>query len=1247
MRNSFLARVIFVMVVVSLVFEPLLSFVFPPEIYAYLATGGTITTSGEYVIHTFTSSGTFTPGNSVNVEYLVVAGGGGGGWAYGGGGGGGGVLEGVGRVISSGGKPVVVGSGGSGGWRDNHLATSGEDSTFDGLTAEGGGHGGDSRTTAGSTGDSGGTGGGARDGAGAGGAGSQGGNGGTGGSEDGYQGAGGGGMGQNGYSNTYGSDLRAHGGDGIANDISGVSTYYGGGGGAGEYSADPYGAGLGGLGGGGNGSRYSGTDGEANTGGGGGSAGWGYNQPLGEHTVSGDGGSGIVIIRYLQPTAPTIGSPSALSTSSIRWNFTDASSSETGFKVYDNGTPTLKVTCATANLTYCDESSLSPNTSYTRKVIAYNGNNNSDYSGTATKYTLATVPAAPTVNGAAATTLDVNPDPNGSPTTTEMVVYKEAGASCDGSGGSYLAANGSDNSSTPVWQAESSWATVTATGLSEQTQYSFCTKSRNGDNTETSWGSAVSGTTIESTSPSISSVDSVAGDASATYYDNTDDSSTVIAFTSTDGSGGGVDNCKWDTSDVAYDSMSNSCGSTSSCTVTPSGEGAKAVYLRCQDVYSNKMGSSQTVNYTIDATAPTTLSSTNSSASWTNAKPTVTVSTPADTLSGMNEIRYVWDSNDLGANCTAGTTTTATANITSTLTEGSHILYLCTSDNAGNVATWNGAYKWDNGNPLVNITTHALATYYTANIPAKIEGTASDVLSSISSVAISIYNGVKYWTGSIFDGVTQTWLAATGTTTWEYTFAPSSDADYTIYSRSTDGANNTQTSSATTFTYDTTAALLTVDPSATVTNGGATITWTTDEASSTRIEYGLSSSYGTLTTEVDTSPRVTSHSQEITNLASCTVYSYRVRSKDSATNEYIGTNGTFTTTGCTGSATVNSTTSTAITKTSGGSVELASGGSGVALAVPANFSSNDSTFQIKKLDTTTVILTTSSPTGFTVVGDHTYQLDALSDNSTTVTSFDNAITITITYDATQVTDLDLTSLVIQRWDGSAWNALTDCTVDTAAQTVTCTTSAFSTFGLFGEESVSDSTGSGSSSPPGPSCTGFGLRTPPDLFQANVTNTSAKLFFTPLLDSNSFHITYSTKKNTEEFAVLISLNNRGVQDFTINSLNPSTTYYFKVQAVNECASSDWSNTMKVKTNSKTQTKTVTYYKGNMFSRALSFITSSKPPKVANESSVEEVKLEPQVDELVEAKLELEPTPVPEQEGKQFCFFKWCFRVRLPW
>jgi len=52
------------------------------------ATGGTITTDGDYKVHSFTSNGTFTPSAAGEVEYLVIAGGGGGG-SYGGGGAGG------------------------------------------------------------------------------------------------------------------------------------------------------------------------------------------------------------------------------------------------------------------------------------------------------------------------------------------------------------------------------------------------------------------------------------------------------------------------------------------------------------------------------------------------------------------------------------------------------------------------------------------------------------------------------------------------------------------------------------------------------------------------------------------------------------------------------------------------------------------------------------------------------------------------------------------------------------------------------------------------------------------------------------------------------------------------------------------------------------------------------------------------------------------------------------------------------
>ena len=57
------------------------------------ATGGTIATSGDYKIHTFNSSGTFSvsqAGNaagSTTVEYQIVAGGGSGGSGYGGAGG--------------------------------------------------------------------------------------------------------------------------------------------------------------------------------------------------------------------------------------------------------------------------------------------------------------------------------------------------------------------------------------------------------------------------------------------------------------------------------------------------------------------------------------------------------------------------------------------------------------------------------------------------------------------------------------------------------------------------------------------------------------------------------------------------------------------------------------------------------------------------------------------------------------------------------------------------------------------------------------------------------------------------------------------------------------------------------------------------------------------------------------------------------------------------------------------------------
>lgn len=185
--------------------------------------------------------------------------------------------------------------------------------------------------------------------------------------------------------------------------------------------------------------------------------------------------------------APTATTPTALSTTSIRWNFTDNSTEETGFRIY-NTSDTPVATGSAANLAYIDETGLTTNTQYTRKVGTYNASSTSISTATVALYTLAAVPAVPALSTRVATTININPDPSTNPAATQMAIfYKETGTTCDGSGGSYLAANGSDNGATAVWQTDAQWATVTATGLSGEQAYSFCIKARNGDNVETAF----------------------------------------------------------------------------------------------------------------------------------------------------------------------------------------------------------------------------------------------------------------------------------------------------------------------------------------------------------------------------------------------------------------------------------------------------------------------------------------------------------------------------------------------------------------------------------------------------------------------------------------------------------------------------------------------------------------------------------------------------------------------------------------
>jgi hypothetical protein len=283
---------------------------------AYInATGGTITDSGGYRIHAFTTSGNLTIsslgiGSGNLTDYLVIAAGGGGGSHFGGGGGAGGFLSSNTTISSIGNLLVTVGAGGGGYSR-------GSNSSMGIVVASGGGGGG--------------------------GGGGPGGSGGGGGLSDAFPGglgttgqgfpggfttvtpsstsrggAGGGGASQAGEPGPVSLDRGGNAGNGSPS--SWVTPSYGtpgpapgrwfSGGGGGGAGGAPGTFGLGGAGGGGRGGGVGAPDSTASpgfagtiyTGGGGGGSGG----PIAWGSVGGTGGSGIVIVRYPYVPPPTI-----------------------------------------------------------------------------------------------------------------------------------------------------------------------------------------------------------------------------------------------------------------------------------------------------------------------------------------------------------------------------------------------------------------------------------------------------------------------------------------------------------------------------------------------------------------------------------------------------------------------------------------------------------------------------------------------------------------------------------------------------------------------------------------------------------------------------------------------------------------------------------------------------------------------------------------------------------------------------
>ncbi|MBZ5538796.1 MAG: fibronectin type III domain-containing protein [Acidobacteriia bacterium] len=199
-----------------------------------------------------------------------------------------------------------------------------------------------------------------------------------------------------------------------------------------------------------------------------------------------------------------------------------------------------------------------------------------------------------------------------------------------------------------------------------------------------------------------------------------------------------------------------------------------------------------------------------------------------------------------------------------------------------------------------------------ATTQASTDTTAPSTPTNLQATAVSSSQINLSWSAStdnvavtgykIFRNGTQ--ITTSTTTSFQNTgLAASTTFSYTVSAFDAAGNNSPVSAAASATTQAGTGPTpLTISSVATasVTPTSATLDWTTNAPSSSQVEFGATTAYGS-STPVDASP-VTAHSETVINLTPNTLYHYRVHSQDSSGNQAVSTDFTFTTATETGSS---------------------------------------------------------------------------------------------------------------------------------------------------------------------------------------------------------------------------------------------------------------------------------------------------------------------------------------------------------
>jgi hypothetical protein len=218
---------------------------------------------------------------------------------------------------------------------------------------------------------------------------------------------------------------------------------------------------------------------------------------------------------------------------------------------------------------------------------------------------------------------------------------------------------------------------------------------------------------------------------------------------------------------------------------------------------------------------------------------------------------------------------------TTQVANGSHVLTGQASDGAGNLATSAG----------VSVTVSNAPAPVISGVQVSGVTTSAATVSWTTDVASS--SQVEYGTTAAYG--TSTAVDGTAVTTHAVGLSGlSAGTQYHYRVKSGVSGGSLAVSGDFTFTTATPAAPVISNVQASgISASGATVTWTTDTASDTTVQYGTTASYGS---SAGTGTLVTSHSQALSGLAASTQYHYRVQSRDGFGQVSVSGDLTFTTT---------------------------------------------------------------------------------------------------------------------------------------------------------------------------------------------------------------------------------------------------------------------------------------------------------------------------------------------------------------